>query len=200
MNPLRLLPRDEPLPPPWPEVFRRRAPLEVDVGFGKGYFLTDRAREAPQIDVVGIEQRLKWVLSTRVRIERERLPNAYVMDGEAAYHIRRSFRPGEVSRFYVFFPDPWWKRKHHKRRLWSPEFAALLADRLAEGGVLYAQSDVAEYAQRIFDILEATKDLRNVNGPRVLAQWQGEIPPSPRERNYLRDGTRYFQMKYVKVC
>lgn len=199
MNPLGLPPVGEPPPPPWREVFGRDAPLEVDVGFGKGLFLTDRAREAPNVNVVGIEQRLKWVLATRGRIERERLPNASVMDGEAVYRITRSFQPGEVSRFYVFFPDPWWKRRHQRRRLWTPAFAALLTERLCPGGILYAQTDVAEYSQQILQILENAPGLQNASGPRQLAAWQGEIPPSPRERTYLQNGMPYYQMKYVRL-
>jgi tRNA (guanine-N7-)-methyltransferase len=118
------------------------------------------------------------------------------MEGEAVARIRACFASASVSRFYVFFPDPWWKRRHHKRRLWTPEFAALLADRLVPGGEVFAQTDVRDYGEQILEILDATPGLENVVAPGTLTPWEGEVPPSPRERRYLRDATPYYQMRY----
>lgn len=196
MNPLRRFPVPEEPPPPWREVFGRVAPIEVDVGFGRGHFLLDRARQAPGVDLVGIEMRRKWVDVVRARLERERIGNARVLYGEAMTLLPRLFAPGEVSRFYVFFPDPWWKRRHRKRRLWTPAFADLLASRLCPGGLLYAQTDVAEYAAEILSLLEGTPGLVNVRGPGRLGPWEEDLPLSPRERRYRRDGIPYHQMKF----
>jgi tRNA (guanine-N7-)-methyltransferase len=197
MNPLRRPSVAPPAPRPWREVFGRDAELEVDVGFGRGHFLTDRARQAPGVNVVGIELRKKWVETLRARIERERIPNAYVLDGEAFALIAAHFAPGEVSRFYVFFPDPWWKRRHRKRRLWTPELVALLASRLRPGGAIYAQTDVAEYAEEIRGLLEAAPELTRAHAE-AYAPWGEELPRSPRERRYVRDGVPYYQMKYLR--
>ena len=194
MNPLRKPLTREPPPPPWREVFGRAAPLEVDIGFGRGHFLLDRARQAPNVDVVGFEIRKKWVTTVAARIERERVPNARVFEGEAQFVVTSWLAPGEVSRFYVFFPDPWWKRRHHKRRLLTPEFAALLAERLAPGGLLYFQTDVAEYAREARAVLAATASLRDAAAP-----WEPDLPHSPRERRYRRDGVSYHQLKLEKA-
>jgi tRNA (guanine-N7-)-methyltransferase len=193
MNPLRRSLADEPLPGPWREVFGRDAPIEVDVGFGRGHFLLERARQAPHANLVGIEMRRKWVDGLAARIARERVPNARVLYGEAARVIGASFAPGEVARFYVFFPDPWWKRRHHKRRLFTPELAALLADRLASGGEIFFQTDVAQYAERARALLAATAGLSDAGA------WDPGLPPSPRERRYLRDGVPYQRMRFVKA-
>ena len=133
------------------------------------------------------------------RIERERIPNARVMEAEAALALSSWFAPATVSRFYVFFPDPWWKRRHHKRRLLSPSFAALLADRLAPRGLLYFQTDVAEYARDALAVLEGTPGLRNAAGPGAVVPWEEELPHSPRERRYRRDGVPYHQIKLERV-
>jgi tRNA (guanine-N7-)-methyltransferase len=198
MNPFNRRPANLAAAPDWAEVFGRHAPLEVDVGFGKGLFLVDRARESPGVDVVGIEHRHSFVEKTRARIAALRLRNAYAMEGEAFARITTCFPSASVSRFYVFFPDPWWKRRHHKRRLWTPEMAALLADRLVPGGELFAQTDVQEYATFIVDLLDATRGLVNTAGPGSLTRWENEIPPSPRERRYRIDGTPYYQARYRK--
>jgi tRNA (guanine-N7-)-methyltransferase len=179
-------------------VFARDAPLEVDVGFGRGHFLLDRAAQAPHANLVGIELRKKWVATVRARIERLGLTNAQVLEGEAARLVAHHFGPGEVHRFYVFFPDPWWKRRHQKRRLWNPEFAALLMSRLSPGGHLFAQSDVWAYATEILALLEGTPGLRNVRGSFQLGPWNEELPLSPRERRYRKDGVPYYQMVFAR--
>jgi tRNA (guanine-N7-)-methyltransferase len=198
MNPLRLSPWPESPPRPWTEVFGREAPLEVDIGFGRGHFLLDRAAQAPQVNLVGIELRRKWVATVRSQIERLHLENARVLEGEAARLIAHHFQPGEVHRFYVFFPDPWWKRRHQKRRLFNPEFAALLSSRLAPGGRLFAQSDVWSYATEILALLEATPGLRNARGPFQLGPWEEDLPLSPRERRCRQDGVPCYQMAFVR--
>lgn len=199
MNPLRRMPANLEPGPDWPSLFGRVAPIEIDVGFGRGLFLVDRALSTPAVNVVGFEHRLSFVQRTQARIDKLRLPNARAMDGEAFARITACFTSASVSRFYVFFPDPWWKRRHHKRRLWTDEFAALLSDRLLDGGEIFAQTDVLEYAEYVLALLDRTPGLLNVEGPGQQTRWVGEIPPSPRERQYLQDGTPYYQMRYRRL-
>ena len=199
MNPLRRMTSNDAPALDWPAVFGRVAPIEVDVGFGKGLFLIDRALTTPTVDVLGFEHRLSLVSKAQGRIEKLRIPNARAMDGEAYNRITVCFAPASVSRFYVFFPDPWWKRRHHKRRLWTEEFAGLLTDRLVPGGEIFAQTDVLEYAEYVLALLDGTPGLRNVEGPGKRTRWVGELPPSPRERQYLQDGTPYYQMRYQRT-
>jgi tRNA (guanine-N7-)-methyltransferase len=199
MNPLRKPDPSEPRPRSWKEVFGRAAPLEVDVGFGRGHFLLDRARQAQQVNVVGIEMRRKWAGAVRDRIERERLANAFVLEGEAYRLIEAWFAPGEVTRFYVLFPDPWWKRRHRKRRLVTPAFASLCASRLAPGGALCVKTDVREVAVEILGILEATPGLSNAHGPMAFGPWGEDVPHSPRERRILREGVPAYAMKFLRA-
>ena len=130
---------------PLPLEFDSARPLEVEVGCGKGRFLTGRAANHPERDFLGIERMLGRVHSFDEKCRRMKLSNAHVLRLEALYTFWYLLPAHGVSVVYVFFPDPWPKRKHHSHRLFGPLFLRALWKRLACGGRVEFATDHEEY-------------------------------------------------------
>src|SRR5207253_463793 len=140
VNPLNFRPEPEVLD--WATVFADASrPLEVDVGSAKGTFLIARAANAPDRNLVGLEIRLPMVERARRDTEKLGLKNVHVVFGNANSDFERLFAPRSVDRVYVHFPDPWFKTRHHKRRVVTPAFLEVLASRLKLGGELHFMTD-----------------------------------------------------------
>lgn len=167
----------ETAPPDWRTVFARpEQPLEVDIGSANGEFLIARAAQAPGVNVVGLEIREPLVDVVRERIARAGLSNCAVALCHATRDLGAFFAPASVSRFFIHFPDPWFKARHKKRRLISPAFVELLASRLAPGGEVEVMTDDLDYATECFPLLDAGPAFQNVHGVGVTA------PPTPEGR------------------
>jgi tRNA (guanine-N7-)-methyltransferase len=128
-------------PPDWSELFARRAPLALEVGFGNGEFLAAEAERRPERDHVGIE--LSWVSATRLfpRLARQRLDNVRVVLGDAELLVELLFPPGSLVECFINHPCPWPKDRHAERRLVRARFLSLIAERLAPGGKLSIATD-----------------------------------------------------------
>ena len=130
---------------PLPLAFDPSRPLEVEVGCGKGRFLTGRAAANPDMDFLGIERMLGRVHSFDDKCRRLKISNAHVLRLEALYTFWYLLPAHSVKTVYVFFPDPWPKKKHHSHRLFGPIFLKALWKRLAPGGRLEFATDHEEY-------------------------------------------------------
>ena len=130
---------------PLPVAFNASRPREVEVGCGKGRFLTARAAAHPETDFLGIERMLGRVHSFDEKCRRLKLANAHVLRLEALYTFWYLLPAHGVHTVYVFFPDPWPKRKHHSHRLFGPLFLKALWKRLETGGRIEFATDHAEY-------------------------------------------------------
>jgi tRNA (guanine-N7-)-methyltransferase len=128
------------------ELFGNTNPLEVDIGSGKGRFLAARAGANPHTNYLGIERQPGRIYSTAKKAYRRGLCNVRLARVEAFEGIGELLAPGSVAVFYIFFPDPWPKRRHHRRRLVNPEFMDLLHSRLSDRGIIHFASDHSEYA------------------------------------------------------
>ena len=132
----------EPVPGPWPlapfldwaALFGNANPVEVEVGMGKGLFLLTQATARPHVNFFGLEIVRKYQLYATTRVAIRRLPNARTACADAGWVFRRFVPPGSVSAVHVLFPDPWWKKRHRKRRVFTPGFAADAARALTPGG------------------------------------------------------------------
>jgi tRNA (guanine-N7-)-methyltransferase len=136
-------------PLPLPEIFPSRAPLEVDVGCGKGRFLVTRARRYPAVNFLGIDRLLRRLRIVDRKILRAGLTNVRLLRLEAAYGIKYLLPPSCVSTFYFFFPDPWPKRRHHRRRLFDKAFIETVHATLLPGGSVHVATDHLEYFDEI---------------------------------------------------
>ncbi len=134
-------------------LFGRRAPVWLEIGFGNGEALHHMARLSPEIDFVGIEVHRPGVGRLLNALAAEGLTNVRVICADAAEVIRAHIAAGSLARVLVFFPDPWPKKRHHKRRLIQPAFTAELARVLAPGGMLHLATDWADYTEHMQAVL-----------------------------------------------
>lgn len=153
-------------PPPgfWPEVFGSEGPLTLEIGFGMGHSLLEMAAREPERRFVGIEVHPPGIGALLAGVEERGLANLRVLAGDAVALLDRAFRPGELDRVQIFFPDPWPKKRHHKRRLIQPAFVARLAQRVAVGGRLMLATDWEPYAEWMRDVLDGAPEWRNLAG------------------------------------
>jgi len=149
------------LPPVFDPValFEQIQPLEVEVGSGKGLFLTAAARSEPRHNFLGIEVAGKYARFAAARLARQQSANALMICGDALVLFRQWLPEASLAAVHVYFPDPWWKKRHHKRRLWTLDFAAQCVRILAPGARLHIATDVGEYYRLIRELLDAQPQL-----------------------------------------
>jgi tRNA (guanine-N7-)-methyltransferase len=149
----------EPLDPV--RVFGRRAPLVVEIGFGMGQATAAIAQAQPETDFLGIEVHEPGVGALLQRIDELGLSNLRLLQHDAVEALTAMVAPASLAAVHVFFPDPWPKKRHWKRRLIQPGFVALLASRLAPGGRLHCATDWQPYAEQMLEVLGAEPLLAN---------------------------------------
>lgn len=157
------------------KVFGRQAPIIIEIGFGNGETLAQMAAENPNNDFVGIEVHRPGVGHLLLQLKEYGLKNVRVYCADAVEVLAQSVPDASVAGINVFFPDPWPKKRHHKRRLVSPQFLQLAAEKLRQGGLFHAATDWENYAEQMLALLEDCPDLKNL-GPK----WS--YSPRPRHR------------------
>ena len=145
----------------WAAAFGREAPLLVDVGSGLGESTAQAAADRPDWNVLAVEVYVPGLAALMTRVERQGLENVRAVEANAPELMDHLLAPGSVSEVWVFFPDPWHKKRHHKRRLVSTEFAGLVARKLAPGGVWRLATDWEDYALWMREHLDGAPGLRN---------------------------------------
>jgi tRNA (guanine-N7-)-methyltransferase len=163
-------------PVDWTTVFGRAAPLLVEIGFGMGHALIDAAQRHPDWNCVGVEVYRPGIGAVLNAIDAAQLTNVRIIEGDAREVLAGMVGPAQLHRLIVFFPDPWPKSKHHKRRLVNAGFAALAASRLGDDGRLLIATDWAHYAEAILAVLDAEPGLENVSGPGRYSERANERP------------------------
>jgi tRNA (guanine-N7-)-methyltransferase len=177
---------DTPTPLSWPAVFGNDHPVEIEVGFGKGLFLLTAARACPEINFLGIEIVRKYQLFTATRLAKRQVGNVRLACGDARTFFRDYLAPASVQGVHVYFPDPWWKKRHHKRRLFTAEFSRECERILRPGGMLYVVTDVEEYFGTITALIGQSTQFRPVP------------MPGPREPSHDLDYLTNFERKFRK--
>ena len=142
-------------------LFGRAAPRVLEIGFGMGDATAAIARAMPDTDFVGVEVHAPGVGALLKRIGETGLTNVRIVQHDAVEVLERMIAPGSLAAVHLFFPDPWPKARHHKRRLVQPGFVALVASRLAPGGTLHCATDWQPYAEQMLEVLSAEPALRN---------------------------------------
>jgi tRNA (guanine-N7-)-methyltransferase len=142
-------------------LFGRKAPLAVEVGFGMGQATAQIAALRPDTDFIGIEVHAPGVGALLQRIDEGALANLRLLQHDAVEVLQQMIAPASLAAVHVFFPDPWHKKKHQKRRLVQTAFVALLASRLAPGGRLHCATDWQPYAEQMLAVLSAEPLLTN---------------------------------------
>ena len=144
-----------------PAQFGRQAPVVLEIGFGMGDATAAIAQAQPQTDFLGVEVHTPGVGALLKRIGELGLTNLRVIQHDAVDVLLNMIAPDSLAGVHVFFPDPWHKKKHHKRRLIQPPFVALLAGRIAPGGYLHCATDWQPYAEQMLDVLSGQAGLCN---------------------------------------
>ena len=147
-------------------VFGRRAPLVLEIGSGTGDATAAMAAADPARDVLAVEVHTPGVAALLRRVEEQGLRNVRVVEADGLPVLTDVVPPGSLDEVRVFFPDPWPKARHAKRRLVSPAFAALVADRLRPGGRLHVATDWPSYAEHVLAAVAASPDLELVSRER----------------------------------
>ena len=129
----------------WQSFFGNDHPVELDIGCGRGKFLFDSTVARPETNWLGVELDFSEGRRGAKRIAKRELPNGRVLGGDAREFLIKHVEPHSVEAAHVYFPDPWWKTRHKKRRLFTDEFADLLANVVKHGGHVHSWSDVEEY-------------------------------------------------------
>lgn len=137
------------------QVFGRRAPRVLEIGFGDGDLLTSMAAQHPETDFLGVEVHDPGIGHCLLQIEQLGLSNVRLIRHDAVEVLQQQLPERSLAGVNLFFPDPWPKKRHHKRRLVQPEFVRLLAARLAQGGEFRVATDWAPYAAHIDEIMAA---------------------------------------------
>jgi tRNA (guanine-N7-)-methyltransferase len=143
------------------QLFERHAPTILEIGFGMGETTAHIAVQHPELNFVGIEVHSPGVGSLLKQIAAQELTNVRVIQHDAVEVVRDMIAPESLRGIHVFFPDPWPKKRHHKRRLLQPDFVSALSKRLEHGGYLHVATDWQAYAEQILEVMAAEPTLEN---------------------------------------
>lgn len=142
-------------------VFQREAPTVLEIGFGNGASLAAMAAAAPEKNFIGIEVHRPGVGQLLKSVAEAGLDNVRVVSGDAVQFLDNRIADGTLSRVQVYFPDPWHKKRHHKRRLIQPAFVAHLGDKLRPGGELHLATDWQDYAEHMHAVMSVAEMFEN---------------------------------------
>ena len=181
------------LHPDWERDFGGRA-LELEIGSGHGGYALAFAPRHPERVLVAVEQRRKFAADLAEKARRRSLANLVVLNGDARILAPRLFPEGALAAVHVHFPDPWWKRRHVRRRLVDDGMSTLVLRLLRPGGLLDFRTDVERYAREAVVRLEDA-GFENAEGSgRFAEREEGEIP-STREKRYLASGQPVWRLR-----
>lgn len=179
-------------------VFGRHAPRIVEIGFGNGVSLAQMAALAPDRDFLGIEVHRPGVGHLLLEIERHALANVRVVCADAVDVLERHIAPASLDRVLLFFPDPWPKTRHHKRRILQPAFVALVQERLKPGGVFHMATDWRDYAEQMLEVMDGAPGFRNAAGRGQFAPKPDYRPETKFERRGLRLGHGVWDLLFMR--
>lgn len=183
----------------WPEVFGNDHPVEIEVGFGKGLFLVSAGTAHPETNYLGIEAVRALQLYVATRLAKRNLNNVRVACTDARRFLHDRVPHGSVRAIHVYFPDPWWKKRHHKRRVWTPGFAADCVHGLRSGGKLHVATDVPDYFAVIADLLAGQPALRQLSLEKQAGLPRADEILTNFERKAREKGGSVFRAAYERV-
>ena len=189
----------EKLPKPvrWGELFGNDHPVELEIGMGKGTFITEQAKARPEVNFFGIEwARWFWRYASD-RLRRNGCLNARTVRTEAGFFLREYVEEGSISVLHIYFPDPWPKARHNRRRLIQEAFMPIVERVLKPGGRLSVVTDHAGYFEQIDRVVKGSK-LKVVEYNRPGSAAEGEFVGTNFERKYRREGRPFYAVAAVK--
>ncbi|MBW9257809.1 MAG: tRNA (guanosine(46)-N7)-methyltransferase TrmB [Candidatus Thiodiazotropha sp. (ex. Lucinisca nassula)] len=158
-----------------PGLFEQIQPVTLEIGFGNGESLRQMAQNQPQHNFLGVEVHGPGVGHLMIQLDQHQLNNVRILKHDAMELLRHHLQPGSLQRVQLYFPDPWHKRKHNKRRIVQDEFAELIQRALIPGGILHMATDWEDYARQMMSVLSAHQGFQNQAG-------EGNFSPRPETR------------------
>jgi tRNA (guanine-N7-)-methyltransferase len=180
------------------QVFGRNAPLCVEIGFGNGDCLAQLAAANPDKDYLGIEVHRPGVGHLMMRLEQQGLQNVRIYCHDAIEVLTNSLPDNSLAAVHLFFPDPWHKRKHHKRRIVQADFVELLALKLQSGGYFHAATDWEHYAKAMLEVLSADNRFTNASLTDTYCERPSYRPLTKFEQRGLRLGHGVWDLIFVR--
>jgi tRNA (guanine-N7-)-methyltransferase len=174
-------------PVAWSAVFGDDRPVELEVGSGKGLFLRNAAAANPGHNFLGIELSRKYAGKAAERLARRQVSNARVWAGDARLFLARHVPPASLRAVHVYFPDPWWKTRHKKRRVFSETLVSDIERGLATGGALHLATDVEEYFGVMTELVVAR--------PAFEPEPPPELKPAEHDLDYLTNFERKYRIE-----
>ncbi|MEO8400231.1 MAG: tRNA (guanosine(46)-N7)-methyltransferase TrmB [Gammaproteobacteria bacterium] len=181
------------------KVFEREAPRILEIGFGSGYSLLEMAKLHPEQDFIGIEMHQPGIGTLLLGIEAVQLTNVRVYYADAVEVLTRCIADNSLDVIQIFFPDPWPKRKHHKRRLIQSVFIELVVSKLKPGGTLHLATDWQHYAEHMMAVLSGISSLKNLAGAGQYANRSAQRPLVTKfERRGTQSGRSIWELQFIK--
>ncbi|MFT5431020.1 MAG: tRNA (guanine-N7-)-methyltransferase [Myxococcota bacterium] len=191
-----LAPYDEPGDLTAGQAFFAEGNVEVEIGFARGHFLRDRVRQARDKRFLGVEIKRAWCQRMVKFLDREELDHTRIILGDARPLLLKLLPAGGVDAFYVFFPDPWWKKRHHKRRVISAATIEVMHRLLKTGGAIEVRTDVEDYANMVESVFGEHGGFERVTAG-IDAQGR-PLPPTHREKKCAENGAPIFRFRGIK--
>ncbi len=181
------------------QIFGRCRPVHIEIGSGKGTFLLSQAQAQPEANFLGIEWARKYYRYTIDRIGRRGLTNVRILRADAATFIKDFVPEESVDCFHIYFPDPWPKKRHHKRRLLQSGNLEMLIDRLKPDGEIRIATDHEDYFQQIQDVTKACRArLEPIEFERPAGARGGELTGTNYERKYVKESRPIYTAAFRK--
>jgi tRNA (guanine-N7-)-methyltransferase len=180
------------------QAFGRDAELIVEIGPGTGESLIPMAKARPQANVLAFEVYQPAIARILAQLARNGLDNVRIVVADAVAAMEHLVPARSVAEIWLFFPDPWHKARHHKRRLLTPEFAALSASRMKPGAIWRIATDWADYAERMREVLDNDPSFANLYPNGWAPRWDAR-PTTQFEQRGLDAGRRIFDLAYRRV-
>lgn len=180
------------------KLFGRAAPCVLEIGFGMGQSFIAQAQHNPAQNYIGIEVHKSGIANVLAAIEEQQLTNIRLFDVDAIDVLQRCIPENSLAAVQLFFPDPWPKRRHHKRRLVQPTFVELIGQKLINGGKFHLATDWQDYAVQMMKVLSAAPGFTNAIAPQQYAPRPQERPLTKFELRGQRLGHEVLDLLFIK--
>lgn len=181
------------------ELFGRETPVTLEIGFGMGHSLVAMAKAAPERNFVGVEVHRPGVGACLMEAEVQGVENLRVIEFDAVEVLEEWLADACLDRVQIFFPDPWHKTKHHKRRLIQPGFVQLLRRKMQPGGILHLATDWQNYAEHMLEVMNVASGYENLSEDNTYIPRPDERPLTKFEQRGHRLGHGVWDLKFKVV-
>jgi tRNA (guanine-N7-)-methyltransferase len=183
----------------WAEFFGNDNPVELDIGCGRGLYTWKASEANPQINYLGIELDYKTARRAAGKLYKREIPNARIISGDAREILDKLIVNGSVQAAHFYFPDPWWKRKHKSRRLFTDDFADQIAEVLQMGGILHSWTDVEDYFEVISALMEHHTQFETLPEPTEKTPEHDFDYRTSFERKKRKEGETIYRGRWKKI-